>query len=61
MTAKERLLEVIGPLSEEQAERLLPLFERGEDPAVIGMAIGAELRAIKQSSGEDPGATPPPD
>lgn len=60
MTAEKKLLEVIEPLSEEQAERLLPLFDRG-DPVVIGMAIRAELHAIQQSFAEDPGATPPPD
>ncbi len=30
MTAKERLQQILERLSEEAAERLLPLFERGE-------------------------------
>lgn len=61
MTAKEELLELLESLAEEQAERVLPLFERGEDPEVIGAAIGAELRATKQSSGEAPDPPPPRD
>lgn len=51
MTAKDRLLTTIESLSEDEAERLLPLIERrsGGD---LGEQIAAGYRRIPQSPDE---------
>jgi hypothetical protein len=53
MTAKEKLRERVEALSEEEAAKLLPLVEGGNDRAAIGEAIAAGYRRIPQNADED--------
>lgn len=52
MTAKEKLQARIASLSEDEAERLLPLLERGGNDEA-GEQIAAGYRRIPQESAED--------